>query len=157
MDHKSIHHALYTPFDVAEVILRRLGPLTAMKLQKLVYYCQAWSLVWDERPLFPDRIEAWKNGPVVRSLYNAHSGRFLVEPGLFRDSPAALDQDALDTIDAVINYYGNKTAQWLSDLTHAEDPWIEARQGLEDGDSGGREIGWGSMHQYYSGLIDREP
>ena len=32
--------------DVAAYILKKLGPMTAMKLQKLVYYCQAWSLVW---------------------------------------------------------------------------------------------------------------
>ena len=34
---------------------------TSWKLQKLVYYCQAWSLVWDEEPLFEARIEAWAN------------------------------------------------------------------------------------------------
>lgn len=35
--------------NVAKYILSRLGPMSAMKLQKLVYYSQAWSLVWDER------------------------------------------------------------------------------------------------------------
>lgn len=57
-------------YDVAEFILRKFGSMTAMKLQKLVYYCQAWSLVWDEKPLFPERIEAWANGPVVRELFD---------------------------------------------------------------------------------------
>jgi uncharacterized phage-associated protein len=54
--------------DVAAYILSRQGRMTAMKLQKLVYYSQAWSVVWDERPLFPEKIEAWANGPVVRDL-----------------------------------------------------------------------------------------
>ena len=45
-------------FDVAACILKQKGPMTAMKLQKLLYYSQAWSLVWDEKPLFPERIEA---------------------------------------------------------------------------------------------------
>ena len=33
--------------DVAKYILKEHGEMTAMKLQKLVYYCQAWSLVWE--------------------------------------------------------------------------------------------------------------
>lgn len=64
--------------DVAAYILKRMGQMTAMKLQKLVYYSQAWSLVWDEAPLFNERIEAWANGPVVRELYEAHRGQFQV-------------------------------------------------------------------------------
>jgi len=56
--------------DVAIYIMEQCGPMTAMKLQKLVYYSQAWHLVWDEEPLFSDPIEAWANGPIVRSLYH---------------------------------------------------------------------------------------
>ena len=41
-----------TVFDVARYILEKYGPLSAMKLQKMVYYSQAWSLVWDDAPLF---------------------------------------------------------------------------------------------------------
>ena len=67
-----------TVHDVAAAILEREGPMTAMKLQKLVYYCQAWHLVWDEEPLFPERIEAWANGPVVHALYDKHRGSFTV-------------------------------------------------------------------------------
>jgi uncharacterized phage-associated protein len=52
-------------FDVAQYILRKQGGMTTMKLQKLVYYAQAWSLVWDEEPLFDQPIEAWSNGPGV--------------------------------------------------------------------------------------------
>jgi len=31
-------------------------------------------LVWDEKPLFRAQIEAWANGPVVRSLYDVGGG-----------------------------------------------------------------------------------
>ncbi|HCU23588.1 MAG TPA: hypothetical protein DF383_01115, partial [Deltaproteobacteria bacterium] len=62
--------------DVATYILKKTGPITAMKLQKLVYYSQAWSLVWDEKPLFKEKIEAWTNGPVVPALYRLHRGKF---------------------------------------------------------------------------------
>lgn len=32
-------------FDVAAYVLEKMGPMSAMKLQKLVYYSQAWALV----------------------------------------------------------------------------------------------------------------
>lgn len=53
-----------TVFDVAQYILERLGQTTAIKLEKLVYYAQAWHLVWEDTPLFASRIEAWANGSV---------------------------------------------------------------------------------------------
>ena len=62
--------------DVAAYILQSAGDMTAMKLQKLVYYTQAWSLVWDDKPLFEEKIEAWANGPVIRELYDAHRSRY---------------------------------------------------------------------------------
>ena len=42
---------MLSAFDVAEYILKKKGAITAMKLQKLVYYSQAWAVVWDEEPL----------------------------------------------------------------------------------------------------------
>jgi uncharacterized phage-associated protein len=63
--------------DVAQYILDNQGAMTATKLQKLCYYSQAWHLVWDERPLFDERIEAWANGPVTRSLYSSHWRQFI--------------------------------------------------------------------------------
>ncbi len=51
--------------DVARYILEKRGRMSAMKLQKLVYYSQGWHLVFDGEPLFAERIEAWANGPVV--------------------------------------------------------------------------------------------
>ena len=44
------------------------GQMTAKKLEKLVYYAQAWHLARHQRPLFPETIEAWAQGPVVRHL-----------------------------------------------------------------------------------------
>lgn len=65
-------------FDVAVSILEEHGPMTAMKLQKLVYYCQAWHLVWEGEPMFREEIQAWASGPVVPELYAAHKGLFKV-------------------------------------------------------------------------------
>ncbi len=141
-----------TVFDIAEYILKRMGPMSAMKLQKLAYYAQAWSLVWDERPLFADEIEAWANGPVVRSLYESHRGQFFINPGFFAGDPNALTGSEQETVDRVLEFYGGKDPQWLSDLTHLELPWREARRGLADGERGSNIIEKDVMAEYYGSL-----
>ncbi len=125
--------------------------MTAMKLQKLVFYCQAWSLVWDDEPLFGEKIEAWANGPVARDLYEVHRGQFKVSEWPSGD-PNALDLTQRETVDAVLGYYGHKTSQWLSDLTHREHPWLDARAGLRQGERGSKEITPAAMAEYYGSL-----
>lgn len=140
--------------DVAEFVLREAGPLPAIKLQKLVYYSHAWSLVWDSRPLFPEEIQAWVNGPVVPVLYDAHRGQYQVSPGFSNGTgdPARLDGAARDTVGIVVEYYGKHDSQWLSDLTHSERPWLEARQGLGPSERGTKRITDDVMAEYYSSL-----
>jgi uncharacterized phage-associated protein len=137
--------------DVAKYILEKHGAMSAMKLEKLVYYSQAWSLVWDERPMFDERIEAWIGGPVVPALFALHKGQFEVD-GWPSGDTTKLDKDAKETIDIVIRDYGSETGQALSDLTHSEDPWISARKGLPENERGNREITKESMRTYYHAL-----
>lgn len=140
-------------FDVAKYVLEKMGALSCMKLQKLVYYSQAWSLVWDDSPLFAERIEAWANGPVVPDLYSAHRNRYQVNANYFDCGDSSkLNDDQKDTIEAVLEFYGDKSAKWLSDLTHSEEPWIIARAGLADGERGNSEITIASMAEYYERL-----
>lgn len=140
-----------TAHDVAAYILKKLGRMTAMKLQKLVYYSQAWSLVWDEKPLFKNRIEAWVNGPVVPHLYAVHRGMFDLKEWPKGD-PGNLNAVQRETIDAVLGFYGDKSSQWLSDLTHSESPWRDARRGLAPMERGGNEITHAAMAEYYGSL-----
>lgn len=137
--------------DVAAYILSQRGRMTAMKLQKLVYYSQAWSLVWDEEPLFHEPIQAWANGPVVRELYEEHRGKYDLSDWPM-GNPGALTDEQRATIDGVLSFYGDKTAQWLSDLTHMEQPWKLARVGLAPNQRGEQEISHASMAEYYGGL-----
>lgn len=143
-------------FDVAVYILRKQGPMSAMKLQKLVYYSQAWSLVWDGKPLFREKIEAWANGPVVRSLFKAHQGMFEVNYRSFdRGEASALTSEQKTTVDAVMKFYGNKSPSWLSGLTHMEDPWKKARKGLPPDSYSDAEISLPSMELYYDRISKR--
>ncbi|WP_067223908.1 Panacea domain-containing protein [Marinomonas gallaica] len=142
-----------TEFDVVKYILDKLGEISAMKLQKLVYYSQAWSLVWDEEELFSADFEAWANGPVLRSLYSEHRGLFKVNSDTFtKGNKENLNEDQVETIDKVLEFYGDKTAQWLSNLTHKESPWKDARGELEPMDSSTEVITKGAMEEYYAAL-----
>ena len=152
IDPKRKNDANISCLNVARYILNKFGPMSALKLQKLVYYCQAWSLVWDERPLFNDRIEAWVNGPVAPLLYERHRGKFEVSPSDISEDTSNIDPLAQETIDAVLKVYGDKSAIWLSELTHSESPWKEARQGLPENAPGHKEITHGQLAEYYSSL-----
>ena len=143
-------HSGVSVHDVAAYILQHQGEMTAMKLQKLVYYSQAWSLVWDEAPLFDEPIEAWANGPVVRDLYNRHQGQFKVNS--WRGDPGKLSDTQQETILKVLEFYGGMSSQALSDLTHSEKPWQRARADLAPGDRGNRVISHAAMFEYYSSL-----
>lgn len=138
-----------TAHDVAAYILSKQGPISTMKLQKLVYYSQAWSLAWDERPLFHQTINAWADGPVVPELFDRHRGMYMIEE-LHLGDVYNLDGQAKGTIDAVLRFYGNMTAEQLRDLTHKEEPWQIARARQPDGSRGNEVITHSSMEEYYS-------
>lgn len=139
-------------FDVAAYILNKQGPMTAMKLQKLCYYSQAWSLVWDERALFPNKIKAWANGPVIPALFHEHKGRYKVARANIEGDARHLDDDAKATIDAVLKFYGEMSSHELSYLTHMEAPWREARGDLGPEDKESPEIPRDQMAMYYESL-----
>jgi uncharacterized phage-associated protein len=141
--------------DVAKYILTKTGEMTAMKLQKLVYYSQAWSLVWDESPLFEEDIQAWANGPVVKVLYSYHQGQFKVNEDTFADADGnvdALTPNQKDSIDKVLEALQDKSGQWLSELTHMESPWKDARGDLKPTEKCDNVIPLAAMHEYYSSL-----
>ena len=138
-------------FDAAQYILAKRGEMSAMKLQKLVFYAQAWHLAWTDNVLFSNKIEAWKDGPVCPDLYQLHAKIYRVSK-LRKGDANALTDDEKDTIDRVLAFYGDKSPQWLSDLTHMEDPWREARRGVPDGARSTAEITPAAMTEYYSSL-----
>jgi uncharacterized phage-associated protein len=110
-----------TAKDVASYLVRQGAASNAWSLQRLVYYCQAWSLAWDGKPLFADAIEAWWDGPVVRGL--PCSCDQPLDPG---GNPKALAPNEREIIDAVAATYGLLSSDELVDLSHREPPWREA-------------------------------
>lgn len=138
--------------DVAAYILSKQdAPISTWKLQKLVYYSQAWHLVWDEEPLFAEKIEAWANGPVVRPLYLKHRGQFSVSEWRW-GNPDALSESEKATINLVLASYGGLSGRQLSHLTHSEAPWRDAREGLGPTDLSSAPITLDAMQAYYEAL-----
>lgn len=129
-----------TAYEVAQYIEAQMSSFGETQRHKLAYYAQAWHLVWTGRPLFADRIEAWKNGPVVRSLRFVHPSA---------DS-STLTDDERATVDAVLDYYGHMNGGSLSALTHKEAPWLDTRGELPRGAACDDEIPLDLMRQYYS-------
>lgn len=139
-------------FDTAKYIVGKYGTMSTMKLQKLCYYSQAWALVWDDVPLFNEDFQAWANGPVCPELFFKTQGSYSVNAEDENGGEGDLSCDQLDTIDRVLEYYGHHDAQWLSRLTHMEDPWINARKGVPAGAGCTNVITKESMALYYGGL-----
>jgi len=94
-----------TLFDVAKYITEQTGEVSAMKLQKLMYYAQAWNLVWEEEALFPNDFQAWANGPVLPTLYARHRGMFKVDASLFSEANSGnLTEAERSNVDKVLAF-----------------------------------------------------
>lgn len=105
--------------------------LTAMKLIKLVYLAHAWHLGFKKSPLLSETVEAWKYGPVIRSLYHRlkeYGGGPVTSPisTPFFHSEVEIDSDTKGLLDAVFKAYQKVTALQLSTWTHQKGtPWWE--------------------------------
>ncbi len=108
-------------------------PMTAMKLHKLLYYCQGWHLAWYGVALFPERIVAWKHGPVVPDVYAQPWGQGsapLPDPML----PVEMAPVERAAVEQVWDHYRQFSACGLREKSHAERPWRDHFKP----DSGGR-------------------
>lgn len=122
--------------DVANFFLSHrydgeMDDISNLKLQKLLYYAQAYALVFLDRPLFDDPITAWDHGPVVESVYHSYKqyGKSPLPP-LQAYSLTQFNEDELIILNRVANDYGQYTAWKLRNLTHEEEPWLNTPRDL---------------------------
>jgi len=138
-------------FDVAEYIQEKLPSCTPMERHKLAYYAQGWHVTWEGVPLFPERIEAWEHGPVVKALW-------IAETYGHERAVTPLPERARRVVDAVLAFYGGFSAAQLRAMTHMEAPWTTARRGLPEGAKSREEIPVGDMRRYFTRRsVLREP
>ncbi|MGL6073112.1 MAG: Panacea domain-containing protein [Fimbriiglobus sp.] len=146
--------------DVCDYIITKLceggGSVSVLKLQKLVYYSQAYRLANDNKPLFDGKFQAWVHGPVSRQLYE----RFAATKSMYSDvglddlrpdfSKTQLDHDEMDHIDWVLEAFAKFDGTQLEHMTHHEEPWIEARGSLLAAARCEKEINEETMQRYYA-------
>jgi uncharacterized phage-associated protein len=123
-------------------------PVSNLKLQKLLYYAQAWQLAIHDEPLFSDPIQAWVHGPVVPSVYRRYKD-WAWKP--IEDNPVfpELDQTAQEHLAEVMSIYGTMTAYGLELLTHEETPWRNARGQLAVDEPSNAVISLEDMKTFY--------
>ena len=102
--------------------------ITHLKVQKLVYFAEAWSQTLDDKPLIDEEFQAWAHGPVVPEVFQAfkeHGWQPLPVPEN-QQVPEVPDQ-YLSVLNQVFDSYGGISAKTLENMTHRDSPWIDAR------------------------------
>lgn len=120
--------------------------ISNMKVQKLLYYAQGFSLAINGSALFSEPIQAWTHGPVVPEVYQMFKsyGSGAIGPVKGFD-PQAIDEDTRGLLDEVYEVYGQYSAWKLRNMTHDEAPWADAyREGAST------VISHGALHDFFS-------
>lgn len=131
-------------------------PMTNLRLQKLLYYAQAWGLALNDEPLFEEDVEAWVHGPVVPSIYRkyrAHGNRRLSTETAVSPRLSASQQRVLTS---VWKSYGGLSAARLRNMTHREDPWVKAREPYADDENCNAPITPAIMREYFVRRLERD-
>lgn len=119
-------------------------PIRHLKLQKLLYFCYAWYAGNKREELFPEDIEAWQYGPVVRDIYvefrDCGSSPITrlgstLDWDTFENVTPKVTPEVADDLQSVWDTYKHKSDAWLVDATHRDDePWatIKNERGTSD-------------------------
>ncbi|RJX12352.1 DUF4065 domain-containing protein [Bacteroides sp. OF03-11BH] len=127
---------------LSNYILKHYGPMSHLKLQKLLFYCDAYHLSYFDKELISDKFEAWVHGPVSRKVFDSLKDKSLlysdieyINNGEDVDkeftSLSSLQQELLKDI---LSNLSTWTGTELEASTHSEKPWLEARIGYGEAD-----------------------
>ena len=147
---------LITNYLIAQLNADEEGNLSHLKLQKLIYYIQAWSWGIRKQGFFDSPFYAWVHGPVNMELYERFKEtKTLYSEILISDIPEneydfkTIKEDDLSFIQYILENYAKFSGTELEAMTHKEQPWIDARKGLDEYETGNNEISSCSMEEYY--------
>jgi len=123
-----------SPISVAKWFIKNLTDVsvgdvvTHLKVQKLLYFAQAWHMMTLGRPLFEEDMQAWPHGPVAPSVWHEFKQYgWQALPVLEGNCDEGLEEDTLSVLEQVKEIYGPYSAKKLEAMTHAERPWVDAR------------------------------
>ena len=133
-----------------------------LKLIKLVYIAHGWHLGVNKKPFIREKVEAWKYGPVIRSVYDAfkHRGKLPitdrattgVEPEMKTTIDESIDKSACQFLDKIWNFYRDFLGLELSKITHKEGtPWHDVWHDDENQNAFGIVIEERDIKEYYGG------
>lgn len=128
---------------------------TNKKLQKLLYYAQAWSLAIHNKRLFDNKFEAWIHGAALPAVYHRYKefGFEQISEEYDESEFNQLTDQQKELLDEVWEVYGKYDPDYLEAINHAEKPWQLARQDLAMGDRSNAEISEDVMREYYAKRI----
>lgn len=140
---------------VAEAIINRShdaeNPISNLKLQKLLYYSQAWYLAIFRKPMFDEDIEAWVHGPVVPEIFRRY--RICRWSPIPRGDTIGVSTMITRHVKEIWDAYGKFSPYDLERMTHSDKPWKDARAGLSPDESSHRVITKNAMMRYYSARL----
>ncbi len=128
--------------------------ITHLKLQKLVYYAQAWYLANFDKPLCEEDHQAWAHGPVYKSLYDKYRDHGWQSLPVERHK--SIDSNLEGFLKSVFDEYGQYGAKKLEELTHSETPWIMARGDVEPWERSSALIDKLLMRNFYANKIGKD-
>jgi uncharacterized phage-associated protein len=148
---------LIQPASVADFLLhesRERGELlTNLKLQKLLFYAQAWFLALKNRELFAEDFQAWVHGPVLPTQYHRFKD-FQWKPLVVDVVRPAVAPEVAEHLLDIIEAFGIESAVSLELMTHREKPWLEARGNLPSDAPSSARISKDTMRAFYRQLAD---
>jgi uncharacterized phage-associated protein len=132
--------------NVAQYIFKKYRQVSGemideMKLHKLLYFAQRESFAITNEPLFEGEFEGWRYGPVCKEIRNS----------ITKDGILDYDQDISDESKYIVNNiifeYGALASWKLSELSHKEQSWKNARIGLSPEENGNKKLSLEDIRQ----------
>lgn len=126
-----------TIYNVADWFLVHEA-MTHKKLQKMLYLSYGYYLasfnennnsISDE--LFENDFEAWVHGPVSPKIYNTYREAGYNYISKKMSNPGIITDKASKILFTVLEKYKNYDGDQLESMTHAQDPWLNARGDLD--------------------------
>ncbi|EKU88741.1 Panacea domain-containing protein [Bacteroides oleiciplenus] len=145
--------------DIADYIISRVksednsASLINLKLQKLLYYVQAWSYGINKKPMFTGEFEAWIHGPVNRSIYDRFNATKYLYSEINLDDcinkDVALSPEDAEFVDFILENYLKYSGAELERLSHSETPWVKTRGDLGNNERCDNIISSRLMEEFY--------
>lgn len=144
---------------LSDYIIKHYGPMSHLKLQKLLFYCDAYHLAYFDRELVSDKFEAWVHGPVCRKVYDSFKDKSVLYADIsycYNEGDVDVDaeferltSDQKSLLNDILSTLSTWTGLELERATHSEAPWRNARIGYGEADKCEVEISKSETELFY--------